>query len=134
MSLTGCKVVSVGRFPFHRGRGETEVARNLLRRQAETLAFRELSDERRRVALENEEQEPVPKGVYVLRKIPCQIKKKKHSTIILKSLSSKSIVFDEFYHQISQLDSCEDGSFSRESNKIGNILRFYIYQIISKPK
>lgn len=32
MSLTGCKAVSVGRFPFHRGRGGTEVARNLLRR------------------------------------------------------------------------------------------------------
>lgn len=134
MSLTGCKVVSVGRFPFHRGRGETEVARNLLRRQAEALAFRELSDERRRVALENEEQEPVPKGVYVLRKIPRQVKEKKHSTIIIESLPSKSIVFHEFYHQVSQLDSCEDGSFSRESNKIGEIFRFYIYQIISKPK
>lgn len=134
MSLTGCKVVSVGRFPFHRGRGETEVARNLLRRQAEALAFRELSDERRRVALENEEQEPVPKGIYVLRKIPRQIEKKKHSTIIIKSLPSKSIIFDEFYHQVSQLDSCEDGSFLRESNKIDEILRFYIYQIISKPK
>lgn len=134
MSLTGCKVVSVGRFPFHRGRGETEVARNLLRRQAEALAFRELSDERKRVALENEEQESVPKGIYVLRKIPRQVEKKKHSTIIIKSLPSKSIVFDEFYHQVSQLDSCEDESFSRESNKIGEILRFYIYQIISKPK
>lgn len=134
MSLTGCKVVSVGRFPFHRGRGETEVARNLLRRQAEALAFRELSDERRRVALENEEQESVPKGIYVLRKIPRQVGKKKHSTIIIKSLPSKSIVFDEFYHHVSQLDSCEDESFSRESNKIGEILRFYIYQIISKPK
>lgn len=134
MSLTGCKVVSVGRFPFHRGRGETEVARNLLRRQAEALAFRELSDERRRLALENEEQEPVPKGIYVLRKIPRQVEKKKHSTIIIKSLPYKSILFDEFYHQVSQLDSCEDGNFSRESNKIGEILRFYIYQIISKPK
>lgn len=49
--------MSVGRFPFHRGRGETEVARNLLRRRAEAVAFRELSDERRRVAVENEEQE-----------------------------------------------------------------------------
>lgn len=92
MSLTGCKVVSVGRFPFHRGRGETEVARNLLRRQAEALAFRELSDERRRVALENEEQEPVPKGVYVLRKIPRQIEKKS-IVQLLSSLCRLSLSF-----------------------------------------
>lgn len=54
--------MSVGRFPFHRGRGETEVARNLLRR---ALPFRPaVRWKETRVALENEEQDwpCLPKG------------------------------------------------------------------------
>lgn len=65
MSLTGCKAVSVGRFPFHRGRGGTEVARNLLRRGPPFPASCPMKGDASRLGKRGARLTLSPKGVCV---------------------------------------------------------------------
>lgn len=67
MSLTGCKAVSVGRFPFHRG--ETEVARNLLRRGPPFPASCLMKGDASRLGKRGARLTLSPKGVCVEKRV-----------------------------------------------------------------
>lgn len=115
MSLTGCKAVSVGRFPFHRGRGGTEVARNLLRRGPPFPASCPMKGDASRLGKRGARLTLSPKGVLCVFRGEKNRKKGRVCGIINTSPFHPRT--NKFLHQIYRRTKCK---FSRELEDCSN--------------